>query len=119
MIPGRPTAGYLTVHNDGDVDDAIVGVTSPAAGVVELHETTTAADGTMGMGPVLEIPIPAHGEAVLEPGGYHLMIPEPTAPLASGDTVEVTLTFAAADPVTISVPVEAGAPMDEMDHSEY
>jgi copper(I)-binding protein/uncharacterized protein YcnI len=119
MIPGRPTAGYLTIHNGSDTDDAIVGATSPAAGVIELHETTTADDGTMGMGPVPEIPVPAHGEAALEPGGYHLMILEPTAPLTDGDSVELTLTFAAAEPVTMSVPVKAAAPMVGMDHMEH
>jgi copper(I)-binding protein/uncharacterized protein YcnI len=119
MVPGTPTAAYLTVRNTGESDDAIVDASSPAAAVIELHQTTTAADGTMGMGPVAEVPVPAHGEAVLEPGGYHLMLIEPSAPLMVGDEVELTIVFAHADPLTVTVPVEDGVPADEMDQAEH
>jgi hypothetical protein len=113
MVPGLATAAYLVIHNDSDSDDAVVGASSPAAAVVELHETTTDADGAMAMSPVAEVPIPAHGEAVFEPGGYHFMFVDPVEPLAVGDSVELTLEFAGSPSQTITVPVEAGAPMDE------
>ena len=112
-VPGLATAGYLVIHNDGDTDDAVVGASSPAAGVVEIHETTTDEDGAMAMHPVAEVPVPAHGEAVFEPGGYHVMFVDPIEPLAVGDTVELTLDFAQAPSQTIVLPVQAGGPMDE------
>lgn len=61
----------------------------------------------MTMRPVEVIPIPARGEQVLQPGGYHLMLMEPTRPLAVGDRIELTLRFRSGRSVTIEVPVRA------------
>jgi copper(I)-binding protein len=104
-------AAFMVIRNTTDVDDALVGASSPAAAVVELHQTTEAEDGTMGMAPVTEVPIPAGGDAALKPGGYHIMLIELVAPLVEGDQIEVTLEFANAAPQTVSVPVQAMGPM--------
>ncbi len=61
----------------------------------------------MTMRPVEEIPIPARGEQVLQPGGYHLMLMEPTRPLVVGDKIELTLRFRSGRSVTIEVSVRA------------
>ena len=45
-----------------------------------------------------------------EPGGYHIMLLGLAAPLAVGDEVELTLDFAKADDVTITVEVAESAP---------
>ena len=82
----------------------------PAAGVVEIHQTSMAEDGTMAMAPVTEIPIPAHADAVLEPGGYHIMLIQLVEPLVEGGQIELTLEFANAAPQTVMVPVQAMGP---------
>lgn len=66
-----------------------------------------AGEMAMTMRPVEEIPIPAGGEQVLQPGGYHLMLMEPRQSLAVGDKVELTLRFRSGRSVTIEVPVRA------------
>lgn len=51
------------------------------------------------------------GEMVsFEPGSYHVMLPELTAPLESGDEFELTLDFENADDVTVTVEVADTAP---------
>lgn len=104
-------AAYLTIVNDTDVDDALVGASSPAAATVEIHKTTQAEDGTMAMAPVDAVPIPAGGVVALAPGGYHIMLIELAAPLVEGQTFELTLEFAASEPQTVMVPVRAIGPM--------
>ena len=51
------------------------------------------------------------GETVtFEPGGYHVMLLDIAEPLEVGDEVEVTLDFANADSMTITVEVAESAP---------
>jgi copper(I)-binding protein len=38
--------------------------------------------------------IPAHGSVELSPGGYHLMLSQPTRTIKPGDRVKVTFEFA-------------------------
>jgi copper(I)-binding protein len=112
LVAGLEGAAYLVIHNGNATDDALVGASSPSVVAVELHQTTASTDGTVAMGPVAEIPIPANGEVALEPGGYHLLLVDPAARFVPGEEVELTLTFAEAAPQTASVPVLAGAPTD-------
>jgi copper(I)-binding protein len=114
MMAELAGAAFMAIHNSTGFDDALVGASSPAAAVVEIHQTTMAEDGTMGMAPVAEVPIPAGGDAVLEPGGYHLMLIELVAPLEVGQRIELSLEFATAAPQTVSVPVQAMGPMGGM-----
>lgn len=110
----RAGAAYLVVRSSGPADDAIVGVTTPAAMHAELHETQTDAAGMMGMVPVDAIPVPAGGMAVLEPGGYHVMLMGLTEPLVAGSTVPLTLTFASGTVLEVSAEVRAAGPMAPM-----
>ena len=90
--PGPPSmpmrAGFGRIVNDCAAPLAITGASSPAFADVSLHETTVA-DGISRMRPVPELQVPADGEAVLAPGGLHLMLAEPQGELARGDTVVV------------------------------
>jgi copper(I)-binding protein len=107
-------AAYMVIENTTTEDDALVGASSPAAKVVELHRTAEADDGTMAMMPVEEVPILAGDRAVLEPGSYHIMLIGLVAPLVEGESIEISLEFAQAAPRTISLPVEAVGPMGAM-----
>lgn len=93
-------AVFFTVTNDGQEDDALVGATSDFAQTVELHETVTEGASTM-MRPVDQIDVPAGGQAVLEPGGLHIMLVDPAEEISMGDTVRVTLEFEKAGSVEI------------------
>jgi copper(I)-binding protein len=81
---------------------------------VQIHETTTADDGTMGMQEIGSLDLPADAQLVLEPGGYHLMLVEADR-LEVGSTVEVTLTWQQAGTQTIEAEiVEASETMGDM-----
>jgi copper(I)-binding protein len=114
MMAELAGAAFMVIHNTTDFDDALLGASSPAAAVVEIHHTSMAEDGSMSMAPVAEIPIPAGGVAVLEPGGFHVMLIDLVAPLEVGQVIELSLEFGSAEPQTISVPVQAFGPMDDM-----
>jgi copper(I)-binding protein len=108
-------AAYLVIHNNSDVDDSLIGASSPVAEVVEVHLSSMDDEGLMSMQQVQEVPIPAHGDAVLKPGSYHIMLINLVEPLTEGTEVEISLEFATAEPQTIIAPVQAGAPMGDMD----
>ena len=104
----RAAAAYLVLVNETGRADALVSAASPAAAAVELHETTAGASGMMAMHPVDRIDLPADGRVALEPGGLHVMLIDLVSELAVGDTIELTLTFEHAAPVTVSATVREG-----------
>jgi len=106
-IPARPGAAYLEIRNTGDAPDRLIGVRADRASKVELHESAMQG-GMMTMHPVAGLDIPAGVSAVLEQGGFHLMLFDIDPPLKEGDTVELTLTFQSAGDVTLPVPVRRG-----------
>lgn|SRR5690606_9561703 len=132
-------AVYLRIANDGDADDALVGVeVDPAvAARAELHETVNVEDGgdggqdggmddggtpgdaghgggmgggMMEMRPVDRIVVPAGGEVVLEPGGLHVMLLDLAAPLEAGSGVELTLEFEESGEQVVTADVRDEAP---------
>ena len=111
---GANGAAYMTLTNDGDEADQLVGATTEVAETVEMHETTTEG-GSMSMQQVDGVEIPAGGEAVLEPGGLHLMLLGVTQELVEGDTVDITLTFEDAGEQTVSAEVVPTGDMPGME----
>jgi copper(I)-binding protein len=111
--PGTPapanTAAYLTLRNASDVADALVGVQSPIADTAELHHATMA-DGVMRMRPVDSVAVPAGGSAVLEPGGYHVMLVGLRSAVGAGDTVALTLRLRSGRVLELAAPVRRSPP---------
>lgn len=96
---------YFELHNHGDKADRLVDVASPVSGKAELH--THEKDGdVMRMRQVPHIEVPAQGHAVLEPGGYHVMLMKLHKPLEQDSSFPLTLTFEQAGEVTVDVHVE-------------
>jgi periplasmic copper chaperone A len=105
-LPNRTeTAAYLTLENPTLIDHALVGVSSPMAGTVELHEMTVDEHDIMSMGPVGQIVIPANGNATLAPGGLHLMIFGLTQALRAGDTLTLDLKLDDGRTITVDAAV--------------
>lgn len=102
------TAAYLVLRNPTDRADTLVLVESAAADTVEIH-VTSEAGGVARMRPVPFVPVPAGGEAVLEPGGYHLMLIGVPS-LAVGDTVVLRLRLRSGRALDVTAPVLRGAP---------
>ncbi len=106
-VAGGTGGAFMTIINRSAVADRLLAASSPAAAVVELHETVDDG-GVMRMVPHPEgWEIAAKGRLELKPGGKHLMLIGLKEPLEAGQTVEITLTFKNAGAVTLQVPVKA------------
>lgn len=108
-----PAGGMGAVAGD-DCPDGGGTATTAASMPMGAGTTTTAGagagdhDGDMGamtMREVASIEVPAGGEVVLEPGGYHLMLIGLAAPLVAGDTVDIALELEVAGTRTVTAEV--------------
>ena len=91
----------------------LVGASSPAAGVTEVHEMKMEGD-VMKMRAIPALDLPAGKTVELKPGGYHVMLLDLKAPLAKDTVVPLTLVFqdakGAESKLNISVPVATTPP---------
>lgn len=105
-------AAFMKIHNHGDTDDRLIGVTSDAAQRVELHTHLEDANGVMRMIHVEDgFDIPSGGEIVMQRGAAHVMFMGLTAPFEQDATVTVTFQFEQAGNVSVEIPVD----QDRMD----
>jgi hypothetical protein len=96
-ITAASGAAYFKVKNKGSAPDTILEATSPAARAAAFHGSD--------MGHLEALEIPAGGEVELKPGATHLMLTDFSAPPAAGDSLTLSLRFARAGTVTLSLPV--------------
>jgi copper(I)-binding protein len=99
-------AGYLTIVNGANADDALIGVESPRATRVDLHEMTMQG-AVMQMRALPSLPVAAHTEVTLSPGGRHLMFTGVKQAFTPGEEIPVDLTFAHAGKIHVMLPVRA------------
>ena len=99
-------AGYLTIKNTGTGPDRLVGVSSPVAGKIEIHQMSMD-KGVMTMRPLpsgLEI---KPGTTVeLKPSSFHLMIMGLKEPIEKGKPFKASLKFEKAGPLDVEFMVE-------------
>jgi periplasmic copper chaperone A len=111
-VPGQKGSGAF-MKITAKEGARLTGVSSPVAGVAEVHEMKMEGD-VMKMRAVPVLDIPAGGTVELKPGGYHLMLMDLKQALPVGSTVPVTLTFkdgkGAESRVEVKLPVAATAP---------
>ncbi|MEB2319470.1 MAG: copper chaperone PCu(A)C [Pseudomonadota bacterium] len=90
-VPQQKASGaFMTLT--ASTDTRLIGVSSPAAGVAEIHEMKM--DGNiMRMNPIDALALPAGKAVELRPGGYHLMLMQLPQPLEAGTEIPVSLTF--------------------------
>ncbi len=92
----------MVLENPGDVDVVVTGATSPACGMLMLHESKD----DSGMAMMMDVPsitVKAHGSVTFAPGGYHLMCMQPVMKI--GDKVRVVLNLQGGGTVDAMVPV--------------
>lgn len=83
-------AGFGRIANRCKGGQEVVAVRSARFGDVSLHETRVV-DGVSRMRELERLPIAAGTEAVLQPGGLHLMLMQPDATLVEGERVPLVL----------------------------
>lgn len=107
LPPNAPTvAAYFVIHNSGASADRLVSVNTPIAGNAQLHQHVHA-NGLMKMQPVPGVDVPAGGDAVFAPMGYHVMLLDlkDKPALVAGKSFPLTLHFEKAPEVTLQVNV--------------
>ncbi|UYB51225.1 copper chaperone PCu(A)C [Xanthomonas sp. AM6] len=82
-------AGFGRLHNPCAQALAVVSARSPAFGEVSVHQSTQV-DGVSKMRELERLPLAAGADAVLQPGGLHLMLMQPAQPLREGASVPIT-----------------------------
>ena len=111
-VPGQSgTGAFMNITaKDGA---KLVGVSSPVAGVAEVHEMKMDND-VMRMRAIPALDLPAGKTVALKPGGYHVMLMELKQALPQGSTVPLTLILRDAkgqeSKVELKLPVAASAP---------
>ncbi len=99
-------AAYMQITNAGASEDRLIGVASDAAARVELHGHAHE-DGVMKMRAVEGgIALPPEETVALAKGGLHVMLMGLAKPLAAGDEVTLTLSFARSGEVEVTLPVD-------------
>ncbi len=105
-------AVYLTITDQG-APDQLIGASATASESASLHQTIND-NGVMKMRLVESLPLAAGKTVTMSPGGYHIMLVGLKTQLRVGDSFPLTLRFANASPLTVTVQIEAGA--DTMHH---
>ncbi len=117
-LPNAPVSGgYMTIKNNGDTADRLVSASVDFAGKTEIHEMAMEND-VMKMRQLADgLEIPAGGEVVLKPGGYHVMFMQLGEQLKEGEKRKATLTFEKAGTIEVEFNVEVIEGMKKMEHS--
>ncbi|AXS79611.1 copper chaperone PCu(A)C [Dechloromonas sp. HYN0024] len=118
--PNAPATGaFMVIRNNGDKDAKVLRADNPASKITELH-THLNEGGVMKMRPVASIEVKAKGEAVLKPGGLHVMMIDLKAAMKEGDVVPITLSFDDGSSKQVDArvvrPMAAGMPAMEHKH---
>jgi periplasmic copper chaperone A len=100
----KATGAFMTLTSAQD--SRLVGASSPAAGVVEVHEMKMVGD-VMRMRQIDALALPSGQPVRLSPGGYHLMMMQLKQPLTDGEKIALTLEFEDAHKVRSKVVVDA------------
>ena len=130
-VPGQKGSGAF-MKITSKTSTRLVGVSSPVAGVAEVHEMKMDGD-VMKMRPLAAgLDLPAGKTVELKASGLHVMLMDLKQTLAAGSTVPMTLMFRDAKgvnskldvqlPVSVAAPgvVPGGKPAEpEMDHSAH
>ncbi|MEO4042819.1 DUF1775 domain-containing protein [Hoeflea sp. CAU 1731] len=105
--PNAPVSGgYMAIRNSGAEADRLIGGSVDFADHVEVHEMKMDGD-VMKMRQLSDgLEIPAGGEVVLKPGGFHIMFMKMKEQLKPGETRTITLEFEKAGTVVFEIPVQ-------------
>lgn len=108
-------AAYMVLENPGTTEQVLTTISSPISDNIQMHNMVYQ-NGVASMQQQHTISIPAAGQMVFAPGGYHIMIMDPK-PLKAGDSVPFTLHLQ--DGSTISAEAEVRRVMGADPHQHH
>ena len=115
-VPGQPATGAF-MHITSTTDSKLVGVSSPVARNVQIHQSSMKGD-VMTMQQVDSVKLPAGKTVVFDSNGYHVMFMGLAAQVKEGDQVPLTLTVENDKGARESIEVQAPArALTAQDHS--
>jgi copper(I)-binding protein len=109
------TAAFMTIHNTGSDDAVLKSAGCDIAETVQIH-TMEQVGEIMKMKEVRELRIPAYGQAILAPKGYHIMLIGLVRPINEGETIPISLNFADRATLTVDAVVKKWGSMPPMSH---
>lgn len=102
---GQNSAAYFTIVNPTGEEDLLLSASSGVAMATEVHETQND-NGVMRMVHQADgVAVPARSTVDFVPGGKHVMLMNLRQPLTAGQSFTVTLSFAKAGEIEVTVPV--------------
>jgi copper(I)-binding protein len=112
--------GYLSIRNDGQQEDRLIGGTAAVAGRFEIHASNID-NGVARMRPVEGGILIGPGETVdLASGGTHIMLLDLTEPIVKGASFDGTLVFERAGTVPVRFSVDGfGAAAATLSHEGH
>jgi copper(I)-binding protein len=97
---------YLTLRSQAD--DQLLGASTPIATSVEMHESSMS-NGVMTMRPLTVVELARGSTVNFEPSGKHFMLIGLSRPLQAGESFPLTLKFAKAGMLKVTVDVRKGS----------
>ena len=110
------TAAFMTIHNTGSEEAVLKSAGCDIAETVQIH-TMEQVGEIMKMKEVSELRIPADGQAILAPKGYHIMLIGLVRPINEGETIPLSLNFTDRATVVIDAVVKKWGSMPPMSHN--
>lgn len=101
---GSEAAAYVTLQNIGRLEDTLLGVGSPIADTVTLHDSRQEG-GTVRMIEVGPLVMPPGLVVQMEPGGLHLMLLHLRVTMQAGRNLPLRLWFAHNGMLEIDIPI--------------
>jgi len=106
--PSSPVAAaYMTIKNEGTVDDKLLSVTSSISGSSMIHQTVIDEQSVAKMEMVDALVIPAGKSVVLKPSGTHVMLMDLKEPVTGKEKIEIDLKFENAGDIRVEAPVKS------------
>ena len=117
LLPApAPSAGYFVLKNDSPNVVNLVAAAAPHDyGMLMVHQTRHE-NGMSRMAMVAKVAVPAGGQLEFKPGGYHIMLEQPTRDVAVGETVQVDLVLESGEKVVASCEVKPAGNMPGKGH---
>ncbi|NYT64087.1 copper chaperone PCu(A)C [Alcaligenaceae bacterium] len=110
-----PSAGYFVVKNSGNNEVKLQAASSPAYGMIMLHQTTQK-DGMSKMSETHDIAIAAGSQLEFKPGGYHAMLEKPVKVPTIGSHVNMDFLFDNGEKASAQCEVKAPNTKTPMSH---
>lgn len=110
-------AAFMMIHNQTDIDDRLISVSSENAKIVQLHTHLKSDDGVMKMRHVPDgFLVPANGMHMLSRGKDHVMFMGLMDPWEHGQSISLTLVFENAGEIDIQVDIDLERKDKAQDH---